>query len=318
LYLLMNKSRKPEFQIDETNQKLWHNRFVNAITVAGEGIKLLSRAEKIDYQKGIAYSKLNIAAANFLQSKNDVALKYLSETFQWFGNNKKEKGYVNALLLKGNIFESFGDYEKTLQLWLEAYNASIEIGDKESEGEACNQLGLIYSRLCNFPRALEFFNKGLTIREELGDENAVASSLNRIGMVYRQTKKYIESLEYYFRSLEIRKRNNQLSAIPWTLLGIASTYEDMKKYPESLDNYELGMTGTDKRCTTQCMMGAGRVYSLMGNSKLAEKRLTQSLLMAQELNSMALIAEAYSALAAHYELYKKPDKAIPQIQGVFK
>ncbi len=32
--------------------------------------------------------------------------------------------------------------------------------------------------------------------------------------------------------------------------------------------------------------------------------------MAQELNSLALIADAYSALAAHYELFKKPDKAL--------
>ncbi|MCU0462712.1 MAG: tetratricopeptide repeat protein, partial [Bacteroidales bacterium] len=160
--------------------------------------------------------------------------------------------------------------------------------------------------------------KGLKIREEMGDENAVASSLNRIGMVLRQTKKYEEALEFYFRSLEIRKRNKQISAIPWTLLGIASTYEEMKKYPEALDHYELGMTGGDKRCTTQCMMGAGRVYSLMGNSKLAEKRLEQSMLMASELSSLALIADAHSALAAHYELFNKPDKALKSFKQFLK
>ena len=194
----------------------------------------------------------------------------------------------------------------------------MEISDVESEGESCSQLGLIYSRLCNFQKALEYFNKGLKIREELGDENAAASSLNRIGMVLRQTKKYEESLEYYFRSLEIRKKNKQTSAIPWTLLGIANTYEDMKRYPESLDYYEKGMTGGDKRCIMQCMMGAGRIYSLTDDANHAEKRLEQSLLMAQELNSMVLIAEAYSALAAHYELFKKPDKALKSFKQYLK
>jgi serine phosphatase RsbU (regulator of sigma subunit) len=314
----MKKPTKPELRIDEANQELWKSRFSNSELVASEAAKIVLQAEKINYEKGIACAKLNIAAASFLRSKNDIALKYLSETFQWFENNKEEKGYVNALLLKGNIYESFGDYEKTLRLWLEAYKTSIEINDSESEGEACNQLGLIYSRLCNFSKALEFFNKGLKIREEMGDENAVASSLNRIGMIHRQTKNYIESLEFYFRSLEIRKRNNQVSAIPWTLLGIASTYEDMKNYPEALANYELGMTGSDKRCTTQCTMGAGRVYSLMGNDKLAENRLEQSLMMAQELNSMALISDANSALAAHYELYKKPEKALKSFKQFLK
>jgi serine phosphatase RsbU (regulator of sigma subunit) len=304
--------------IDAINDSLWQSRFDNSAKVANDAIKILKKAEKEGYKRGIAYANLNIAAGNFLQSKNDIALKHLTDAFKWFENNKQEKGYVRALLLKGNIHESFGDYEKTLNFWLEAYKTSVEISDVESEGESCSQLGLIYSRLCNFQKALEYFNKGLKIREELGDENAAASSLNRIGMVLRQTKKYEESLEYYFRSLEIRKKNKQTSAIPWTLLGIANTYEDMKRYPESLDYYEKGMTGGDKRCIMQCMMGAGRIYSLTDDANHAEKRLEQSLLMAQELNSMVLIAEAYSALAAHYELFKKPDKALKSFKQYLK
>ncbi|HZL76717.1 MAG TPA: tetratricopeptide repeat protein [Bacteroidales bacterium] len=304
--------------IDKSNDSLWQSRFDNSVKVAADATKILKKAEKAGYTRGIAYANLNIAAGNFLQSKSDIALKHLTVSFQWFENNKKEKGYVRALLLKGNIFESFGDYEKTLNFWLEAYKKSVEISDIESEGESCSQLGLIYSRLCNFQKALEYFNKGLMIREELGDENATASSLNRIGMVLRQTKKYEESLEYYFRSLEIRKKNNQLSAIPWTLLGIANTYEDMKRYPESLDYYEKGIKGGDKRCTMQCMMGAGRIYSRTGDAAHAEKRLEQSLLMAQELNSMVLIAEAHSALATHYELFKKPDKALKSFKQYLK
>lgn len=304
--------------IDIVNESLWQSRFGDSKRVADDALKNLRKAEKARYQKGICYARLTAASAYFLQSKNNIALQYLSDAFSWFEENKSEKGYVRALLLKGNIFESFGDYEKTLRFWLEAYRGSIEIKDIESEGEACSQLGLIYSRLCNFDKALEYFNKGLKIREELGDENAAASSLNRIGMVLRQTKKYDEALEYYFRSLDIRKKNKQTSAIPWTLLGIANTYEDMKRYPESLDYYEMGTTGGDKRCMLQCLMGAGRVYSITGNPSNAEKRLEQSLLMAQELNSMVLVADAHSALAAHYELFKKPDRALKSFKNYLK
>ncbi|MCU0456182.1 MAG: tetratricopeptide repeat protein, partial [Bacteroidales bacterium] len=314
----MMKSKNNKLKIDKINQELWSKRFANSEVVVAESLKILEKSQKEGYHKGEAYAILNIAAANFLQSKNDTALKYLSESFGWFENNKNETGYINALLLKGNIYESFGDYEKTLHLWLEAYKASVDAGDRESEGEACNQLGLIYSRLCNFPKAIEFFNKGLKIREELGDENAAASSLNRLGMVCRQMKNYKDSLGYYSRSLEIRKRNKQISAIPWTLLGMASTYEEMEEYHEALKIYEKGMKGADKRCTTQCMMGAGRVLSRMGNSDLAEKRLEKSLAMARELNSLALITDAYSALASHYELSGKPEKALKSFKQYLK
>ena len=304
--------------IDITNELLWQSRFGDSAKVAYDAFDNLKKAEKTKYPKGIAYANLTIAAAYFYQSKNDIALKHLSESFHWLEENRGEKGYVRALLLKGNIFESFGDYEKTLQLWLEAYKASVEINDRESEGESCNQLGLIYSRLCNFPKSLEYFNKGLNIREELMDENGAASSLNRIGMVLRQMKKYDESLEYYFRSLEIRKKNELLTAIPWTFLGIASTCEEMEKYPEALKYYEQGLTGGDKRCSLQCMLGSGRVYSRMGNENHAEKRLKQSLKMGEELKSLALIADIHAALSAHYELYRKPDKALVSFKQYLK
>jgi len=306
----MKKPGIKESKIDEINNRLWGDRFGNAQKIASEAAVNLSKAEKIKYNKGIAYSQLNLAVANFLQSKNDIAMRTLNEAFQWFSLNKNDPGYARALLIKGNIFESFGDYEKTLSLWLEALNVSKTIEDIESEGESCNQLGLIYSRLCNFKKSLEYFNKGLKIRKELGDENAAASSLNRIGMVLRQTKKFEESLEYYFQSLEIREKNKQLSAIPWTLLGIANTYEELERYQESLDYYEKGLTGSDKRCTLQCLMGSGRVHSLTGNNEKAEERLLESLKMAQELKSFVLIAEANAALAAHYELFSQPERAL--------
>ena len=306
----MKKKGISEAKIDKVNLRLWNRRYSISKSGEKEIASNLSAAEKIPYDRGIAYAKLNMASANFFQSKSEIALKYLTEAFQWFLNNKNETGYARAILLKGNIFESFGDYEKTLTLWLEAYKVSKDLKDTESEGEACSQLGLIYSRLNDYAKALEYLNKGLKIREDHKDENAVASSLYRIGMVLRQTNKYEEALDYYFRSLKIRKENKQVSAIPWTLLGIANTYEDMKMYSESLDYYEQTMKGSDKRCTLQALMGSGRVCNRTGSAEKAEARLTESLRMAKELNSLVLLAEVHSALANHYELSHQPAKAL--------
>jgi serine phosphatase RsbU (regulator of sigma subunit) len=304
--------------IDHRNEVIWQSRYFTSPSFYTKIDTNLLKAEEEMYQRGIAYAKLNLAAANFYRSKNDVAFRKLTEAFKWFENNLNEKGYVRALLLKGLILESFGDYEKSLRFCLEACKVSSQSYDRESEGEACSQLGLIYSRLSNHVKSLEFFNKSLIIREEIKDENAVASSLNRIGMVLRQMKRYDESLGYYFRSLEIRKRNGQKSALPWTLLGIASTYEEMKNYPEALNYFERGSIDGDKRCTLQCIMGLGRIYSQMGEPAKAEERLRTSLLMARELKSHALIAEAYSALSANYELFKKHEKALKYFKQYLK
>jgi len=309
---------KQEIKIDKLNESVWSNRFSDSQPLKKMAVKILKNAGKINYSRGAAYANLNIAALHFLNSDNDVALRSLSDSFQWFRNKKKEKGYVRYLLLKGNILESFGHYDKTLKLWLEAYNISRETEDVEAEAESCNQLGLIWLRLGNYERSLKFFNKGLEIREILNDSNAIASSWNRIGMVLREMKKYNESLESYFRSLDIRISNNQTAAIQWTLLGLASTYEKMRKFPESLDYYNQGARDGDRRCILQCLLGAGRVQSRLGNPIDAEQKLTEALRIAEELKSLALLAEVHIALANHYELNNQPQKALKSFRQYLK
>jgi serine phosphatase RsbU (regulator of sigma subunit) len=306
----MKRSGKTESGIDEINDRLWKNRYNNPAGSLTESSSILIKAINSDYQKGIAYSRLNIAASSFLRSENDTAMENLTKALLWFSGNQNESGYSRALNLKGNLYESFGDYEKALQFCLQAHKISVETNDRETEAETCSQLGLIYTRLSDFSKALEYYLEALKIREELMDENAIASSLNRIGMIMRLTKKYDESLEYYFKSLEIRRRNKHFSSIPWTFLGIASTCEEMQKTSEALEYYEQGMAGGDKRCTLQCIMGCGRILSLSGKSSEAEKRLMESLTMALELKALSLVAEAYAALAHHFESKGKFEKAL--------
>ncbi|HOX74915.1 MAG TPA: tetratricopeptide repeat protein [Bacteroidales bacterium] len=309
---------KHEIKIDTLNESLWENRYSDPSPLEKKALKLLKDAGRMNYQRGIAYAHLNLAALSFLRSENDNALRHLSESFQWLKTRKKEKGYIRYLLLKGNILESIGHYDKTLKLWLEALNISRETDDPESESEACNQLGLVWLRLGNYKRSLDFFRKGLEIRIKLNDEKALASSFNRIGMVLREMKRYDESLDSYFRSLEIRKRIDQTQAIQWTLLGIASTYEKMKKFPESLEYYEQGAKEGDRRCILQCLLGAGRVQSRLGFSGEAEEKIRKALSLARELKSLSLTSEAHIALADHYELNDQPKRALRSFRQYLK
>ena len=296
--------------IDDSYSRLWKERYVNTASSLSGAKALLMEAQKVKYDKGIAYSHLIIAACSFLLSKNDAAQENLSEAYQWFNNNTSEPGYVFALNLKSNVYESFGDYEKALQYCFDAYNLASERRDRDMEAETSSQLGLIYTRLSNYEKALEYYYEGLKIREELKDENGIASSLNRIGMIMRLTKKYDESLDYYNKSLELRRKNDQITSIPWTMLGIASTYEEMNKTNEAMDYYQQGIIGADNRCSLQCLMGIGRIYNLLGKQGLAEEKLTESLKMALTLNAQSLMADAYAALAKHYESVGQEKKAL--------
>ena len=73
------------------------------------------------------------------------------------------------------------------------------------------------------------------------------------------------------KSLEIPKKNNQNTSIPWTMLGIASTYEEIEYVKVAL-NIMSRESGGDKRCTLQCMLGSGGLYSAQGDYAKAESK----------------------------------------------
>ncbi len=310
----MKKSESIRPDIDQKNLKFWRDRYIDPSGTLRKSLSVLRIAEKSGYDKGVAYSKLNMAACSFLRSENDDAMQYVSEALQWFTANIDEPGYAWALNLKGSLHESTGDYENALQMCLDAHELAVNGRDPETIAETSSQLGLIYTRLSNYHKASEHYFESLRIREEMKDEKAMASSLNRIGMIMRLTGRYDESLGYYFRSLEIRKRKKHSVSVPWTYLGIASTYEEMQKSTDAIRYYEQGIAEGDKRCALQCMLGAGRIYSVLGDSCKAEERFAKALQIAQDLKAATLIADAYRALADHYESVHKYEDALANIR----
>ncbi|HLP72085.1 MAG TPA: tetratricopeptide repeat protein [Bacteroidales bacterium] len=297
----MDAQKRIRTAVDKVNEAVWAQRYSDPGSLQGTISSNLAKAEKAGYERGIAYANLNTASVLFHSSQNDQALIHLNKALQWFSRHENENGYVRAILLQGNVHESYGDYEQTLTLWLLALKKSKQINYREAESEACNQLGIVYFRLADYEKSLDYLTTALKIREKENDENGMASSLNRIGMVLRQTKKYSESLQYYFKSLEIREKNRQFSAILWTMLGIASTCEESGNLDEALEYYTKGMESKDLPCFVQCLMGAGRIHSRRGENVLAEGMLEEASKKAEQSGTLYLLADAYYSLAAHYE-----------------
>ena len=234
-------------QIDKINQTLWQNRYSKPAENFNNAQQVEEEAKKTKHCKGVAYAKLNMAMACFLQSKNMEAFEQVGFLVEYFYENQHEIGYIHTLNLQASLFESIGDYEKGLTLALKAFKNAKENNAKDAEADAASILGLIYTRLCNFNKAIDNYQNAIKIREEQNDFAGVASSLNRMGMIFRLTKDYEQAIHYYSKSLEIREKNNLITSIPWTMLGIASTYEDMGNLNEALNCYQKGMINSDKK-----------------------------------------------------------------------
>ena len=310
----LQSAKDPQERVNILNNLTWELRYSNTKAALEYNKQAYDLSKQISYQKGIAYSQLHTAICNFLLSKNDKILEILLDSVKYFESVNEEKGHVIALNFTGNVYESYGDYEKGLEYCQMALKIARNIGYKEGEGDTLSTIGLIYSRLSDYKDALEFYEKSLKIREELKNFKAVASSLNLIARTNSLLGNYSVALEYYNKSLKIRKDLKQFGALAWTYIGIASTYENMKDQKTALNNYfegiELNKETGDKRCNLHCFLGIGRIYTKLKDINKSLDYLQKALKNAQILKTKPLLYETHFALAEYYEMTGDLAKAL--------
>lgn len=301
-------------EIDKLNVEAWKNKYSNSEISFKKATTALENSLKINYIKGIAYSKLNLAFCNFLKSENQKAFNLLEETFDFFENNKSEWGYVVALYLKGNLYEGFGDFDKALKFSNLALKLSTEIGYTDGKADTLSVLGNIYIQIKDYSSALKSFENCLEIREQLNDMHGIASILNRLGRVCTLKKDFQKGLDFYDKSIEIRKEQNLNEALAWSYLGKASLYEASNDFTNANTFYTQGIDALgqkgDNRCKMQLMLGLGRILSELCNFNSAETKLFEALQLSRDIKSKPLEFQTHLALSQLFEKKQNTAKAL--------
>lgn len=299
-------------EIDKLNDLSRKKRYTEYDGAVDSACRALEQAKKVNYARGIAYAKLNIGICHFLKSDNKLAFPLFKESLSYFDYNTDENGYVDALSYLGNIFESYGEYEKALEHCQKALNIARETKYFEGQGDVLSVIGIIYTRLADYKSAQESFIESLRIREQFGNSEAIASSLNRLGQSYCSSGEFEKALEYYSKSLEIRLKTKKFSAISWTYLGFAITYEGMGNLVESYKYFTKGSSHpeVDIRCKAQCLMGSGRINRKLDQPDLSIIELKEALSIAEDLNAKPLQFEIHFQLAKSFEKHGNVDEAL--------
>jgi tetratricopeptide (TPR) repeat protein len=73
-------------------------------------------AQKLQYQKGLAYSRLNRGIFYFFKSETEKASVCFLEVLEWFEKNGDKQGEADAKNFLGLIYWSFGDFERGFEL----------------------------------------------------------------------------------------------------------------------------------------------------------------------------------------------------------
>ena len=106
----------------------------------------------------------------------------------------------------GIVFHCLGKYVKAEECLRKALQIKKEIGDRQSEASCCGSLGSVFLSLGEYFKAKEYFQKALKINEDIGDIQGQAFDYGKLGILFQSLGEYDQAEEYLQKALEIRKR----------------------------------------------------------------------------------------------------------------
>ncbi|MBT3423852.1 MAG: CHAT domain-containing protein, partial [Bacteroidetes bacterium] len=174
----------------------------------------------------------------------------LTNTEKSLGKDHSYYGtYLNNL---AGLYESMGQYEKALPLYLEALtNTEKSMGKEHSSyGFRLNNLAGLYKSIGQYEKALPLYLEALTNTEKsLGKEHSsYGIRLNNLALLYECMGQYDKALPLFLEALTNTEKSlgKDHSEYGISLNNLAGLYESTGQYEKALPLYLEALTNTEK------------------------------------------------------------------------
>jgi len=113
--------------------------------------------------------------------------------------------------------------------------------DLRGQGNALNNLGVIYLYRGELNQAETFLEQSLTLREQVGDLQAIAGSLNNLGIVYYQRGELDRAEECHKRNLALFEEIGGAQRMAFSLSNLALCYWQRGELGRAEEHYQRSL-----------------------------------------------------------------------------
>jgi class 3 adenylate cyclase/Tfp pilus assembly protein PilF len=192
--------------------------------------------EQIGDKVGMANMLNNMGAIYFNEGDNAKALENYLLSLKLAEESKDTLRIATAMINVGAVYMAKPDtYDLALEYYKKAFVLTEILGDKESYGSVCVNIGDIYLNQGKDTLALEYFEKSLEAVEGL---EAMPYVMISIGKVYRLRKDYDKAIAYYIHAYEIADKNEQAHDMIRALVAAAKAYQEIGNLSLALERFE--------------------------------------------------------------------------------
>ncbi len=278
-----------------------------------------------DSQKAIEYGKQSLAIAHQINNQllEAQALELLGSAYTALGESEQGIAYLQQSLRLARELQTtefhdlaLGLEELTLDTLIRIYqmleehshaieyseqklNLALETGDREREGDALKDIGVIYIERTDYIKAIEYLEQSLTVAREIKAPVLEVQALDYLGSTYWFLGNF-ERTYYYFKQIlqAIRDFNRHSSLNPENLV-----------YARTVNQYFK-----EKEVLVLSSLGEITYIGGFGNTRQAIDYFQESLALARTLNFVEGESQALSSLGGVYLILGDYRKAIDYYQ----
>lgn len=179
--------------------------------------------------------------------------------------DKESQPYQYAALLANYGFTliSLGDFDRALQLHLEALELYTRTGEEDERANELLALGGLYLRMGDATRGLETLRAAITAQSRLNDTIALASSLRMAGNAASELGQHEGALEYLRESARIDANPHGVAR---TRVLIAGELRELRKYDAAAKELALPLESTSELVRASALEESARLQLALGNS----------------------------------------------------
>jgi tetratricopeptide (TPR) repeat protein len=216
-------------------------------------------------------------------------------------------------LVIGRYLDSRAHFLDALDVHRYAVNAARSAGDRASEGNVLNLLGVVHRRLGRYPEALYHHEHALAIHREIGNRAGVADSLRGLGILHWRLGHYEQAREHLDEALATFSELGDHAGMGSVLHNLGVAYRRLGRYPEALAHYQRSLTIYreigDPTGEGRTLNNVGIVYLLLGRHTEAVSNYERSLAIHRDTADRTNEAVALTNLGLTYERLGRYEQA---------
>ena len=279
----------------------------------------MEQARHINYPKGIAYSLLALAFAQFRASNYQEASALAKEALGSVESLQDFVGQQRALNILGIIHAESGNLTSALKAFLETHKVCQKMGDVIGEINAFNNLAIVYGYLGDFASALDAHLKSLPLIHQASYHEGEMKAHINIAALHNHQHKYQEALEYLGNSLNYRTETD-VHPYALALLNFSKAHMGLENYEKALtygmESLALLETLEDPATSAYTLQQLGHIYLHLNHLEQAEIYFQRNLEILSKVGDPKGCAETKLLLAQVFVARNETDKALEVLHDV--